>query len=119
MPRLDEPGVHRADRNFVHAGALDLNERIGSAVVAHRRHGTGVAAKGIPALGPVLVAHERAHERVAGRDDAEGVVELSLEPARDEGEIAQRRHHRARGVESDHEFVSHVRRSHGEDVHDA
>ena len=64
---LDEPGVHGADRDLVHAGPVDLHERERLGAGLHRRRRPGVVAHGVPALRPVLVQDEAAAGRGARR----------------------------------------------------
>ncbi len=53
----------------------------GLAGLVDRRRRAAVVPEGMPLVGPVLVMHEAAEERVADGDDAEEVGELAFEPA--------------------------------------
>ena len=81
VPGLDEPGVHRSDRDLVDAGALDRHERERSGIDDHRRDVARSVAHGMPALRPVLMEHQAPGLGVAERLDPEQVGQLALEPA--------------------------------------
>ena len=93
-PGFDHAGVHRADRDLVHPGALDGAERVRAVDVAERRRVAGVAAHRVPAAGPVEVADQPAGQRVIVRDDAEQVAHLAFEPAGGERQPGQAGHMR-------------------------
>src|ERR1019366_3621790 len=116
MPGLDEPGVHGADRDLIHAGSFDLDEREWLSVGLHRWRRPGLAAHRVPSFRPVLVQDEAAPEGVPGGDDAEQVAELALEPAGREREMGEGGHCRARGIKPDLELGPPVRRPGAEHV---
>ncbi len=62
---FDQAGVHRADRDLVHAVTFDFDKRERVAGLVDQRCRAGVVPQGMPAVGPVLVMHEAAEERVA------------------------------------------------------
>ena len=80
MPGLDEPGVHRSNRDLVDAGAFDRYERERSGVDDHRGNVARSAAHRMPALRPVLMEHQAPGLGMVERLDAEQVGQLALEP---------------------------------------
>ena len=74
MPRLDGAGVHRADRDFVHAFAFDLDEGIAVPAAREARGGVEILAQRETRLGPGAVAQPLARgRRRPWRTDAEQV----------------------------------------------
>ena len=92
MPGSDHPGVHRADGDLVHPGALHGAELVRAVDVAERRRVAGAAAHRVPAAGPVEVPDQPAGHRVIVRDDPEQVADLAFEPAGGEGQPGQAGH---------------------------
>ena len=88
VPGFDQTGVHGADRDLVHPGSFDGNER---EMAARRefRCGPGVGAHGMPVLGPVSVPHQPARFGMADRADSVQVSHFPLEPAGRERQIRQ------------------------------
>ena len=78
VARLDDAGVHRADRNLVHALAADLGEREGPPVVGELARRRVLPQREVVGR-PEAVAHERPGVGMALGDDPEEVVDLPLE----------------------------------------
>src|ERR1019366_4862904 len=97
----------------------DLDEGIRSCVADVRGHRSRPAAHRMPLLGPVLMAHQGAQERMSEGLDAEVVTHLALKAARGEGEVAQSGHGRTLAVEAHDQFVALIGRAVCEQVHRA
>ena len=114
---LDQPGVYRADRDFVHPGSFDGDER----KPAGRREvrcGPGVGAHGVPVLRPVCVPDQPARPGMADRADAVQVEHFAFEPAGREGQVRQRRQRRIACGHDAFEFDAAVRPAGQKQVHD-
>lgn len=109
VARFDEPGMDGADRDLIHAGSVDLDEREWPSVFPHRGWRPGVVAHRVPPWRPVLMQDEAAQEGMPGRDDAEQVAHLALEPAGGEGGMGQGGYFRPGGIEPDLQFGPPVR----------
>ncbi len=92
MPGLDEPGVHRSDRDLVHTGAFDRDERERSGVGDHRGDVARSVAHRMPALRPVLMEHQAPGLGVVDGLDPEEVGKLALEPGGGKREPGQGGH---------------------------
>ena len=93
MAGFDQPGVDRADRDLVDAGAFDGDGTgTGSSGSPNGGGGAGVGAHRVPAAGPVRVADQAAGQRVAVGDDAVQVAHLAFEPAGGERQGGQAGH---------------------------
>jgi len=89
VPRLDQPGVDRADGDLVDTGALDRDEGVLPRVGDQGGHGARVTAHRVPPVGPVLVEHQPAFLWVVQRLEAEQVGHLPLEATALEREPAR------------------------------
>ena len=117
---LDHAGVHRADRDLVHPGALDGAERVRAVGVAEAAAAApGVGEHRVPAAGPVEVPDQPAGQRVVVGHDAEQVVHLAFEPAGGERQPGQAGHPGPAAVERHVQLDPAVRRGGGEQVHGA
>ena len=81
---LDDPGVHRSDRDLEDAFALDAAEGEGLALVPEVTARRRVPPQRMIPRGPELVEGEPAQVRVPDRHEADHVVDLALEPTRRE-----------------------------------
>ena len=87
---FDQAGVHGADRDLVHPGAVDGEERE-AASRRELRCRPGVGAHRMPVFGPVRVPDQSARPGMADQLDAVQVHHFPFEAARRERQIRQRR----------------------------
>ena len=90
VPRFDEAGVDRTDRDLVDARSLHVEE--GKGLRGRRSVATGVMAKWVPPVGPVLVVHEPAEDVVVERYDTVQVVRVHVRNARRERQDGEARY---------------------------
>src|SRR5207302_2531123 len=91
MPRLDDAGMHRTDRNLVHAFSLDPDERIAVVGLRKAARATDVLAQRERALGPCAMAQPFALIGAVLGMNAKQVVGGALHPAGARVEIGNAR----------------------------
>ena len=80
MPRLDDSGMDRPDRNLEDTFALDVAERVLSLLPFQHGIPQEILLQGMRALGPVLVTDQPAQVRMSLGDEAEHVPDFPLVP---------------------------------------
>ena len=118
VPRFDDAGVHRADRDLEDAFALHAPEWEGLALVAEVHTAGDVPAERVIARRPELVERETTEIGMAVGHDAEEVVHVALEEARRERLHGQRRHAWVVGRERRKQRQRWAVRGRREDVHE-
>ena len=71
MPGLDHTGVHRPDRDFVHALPADRLERKRASIVGERTGRRFSFAQRMVLVGPERMPHERTRIRMTDEANAE------------------------------------------------
>ncbi len=118
MPRLDQPGVHRPDRDLVHAvpGHREESEVTGRAEL---RDVAGVRPHRVPVVRPVRVPDQPARPWMAGEPDPVQVHRLPLEPPGRKGQVGQRRQHRIGCRHNAFQLDAAIRAAGEEEIHHA
>ena len=80
VPRLDDSGMDRPDRNLEDPFALELAERVLSLLPFQHGIPQEILLQGMRALGPVLVTDQPAQVRMSLGDEAEHVPDFPLVP---------------------------------------
>jgi len=93
MAGFDQAGVHGANGDLIHPRSLNGDKRESTNAI-ELGCGRGVAAHGIPLLGPVGMPHQSAHLGMADGPDPVQVRHFALEPPRRKRQIRQRMHRR-------------------------
>src|SRR5262249_61445656 len=81
VPGLDDAGVHRSNGDFEDAWPLDATKRKWTAVIDDIGARHGVTAERMIAVGPELGERQPTRIGMAGRHEAEEILNLALEPA--------------------------------------